>query len=391
MPITLKDIADELNISITAVSRALRDMPDISPETTSLVKETAARLGYRKNLAASYLKTNQSMMLGVIVTDICNPIFSSIYKAIEKPCLENNYTLTLGNSNENVNEENAIVDNMLDHGVDGIFLVPSMKDTQILSKLKSANIPYVILQRQFPNLSTNCVRSDDYEGGYLAARHLYQLGHRRFLYVTAPMYISSAQDRYNGFLAYLNKKHLQSDAVEILECDGTRSDCYKVVKKWLTKHSDLSHLDATAIFCFSDYMAYGVYSAIAKCNLRIPEDISVIGYDNNEYSDIMPPALTTIDIQPNKIGTLAAKKMFSLIQSQIDDNEHIDKDISPKLVLRNSTGCPHKLKGWETFSQPFLLFYILYFFNIARSNSNRYFASASIAASHGFSIKSRYT
>lgn len=340
MPITLKDIADELNISITAVSRALRDMPDISPETTSLVKETAARLGYRKNLAASYLKTNQSMMLGIVVTDICNPVFSSIYKAIEKPCLENNYTLMLGNSNENVDEESSIINSMLDRGVDGIFLVPSMKDTHILSQLINSNIPYVILQRNFPNLSTNCVQSNDYEGGYLAGKHLYQLGHRRFLYVTAPMYISSAQERYNGFITYLNKKHIESDAVEILECDGTRSGCYKAVKKWITKHSDLNHLDATAIFCFSDYLAYSVYSAIAKCNLRIPDDISVIGYDNNDYSDIMLPALTTIDIQANKVGTLAAKKMFSLIHSKDDDEEHVESVISPKLILRNSTGCP---------------------------------------------------
>ena len=342
MPVTLKDIADELNISATAVSRALRNMPDIGPETTSLVKETAARLGYRSNLAARYLKTNKSMMLGIVVTDICNPVFSSIYKGVEKICMETNYTLMLGNSNENADEESAIISNMLDHGADGIFLVPSMRNANALSQLKNAHIPYVILQRKFSGLSANYVQSNDYEGGYLAAEHLYQLGHRSFLYVSAPMHISSALERYNGFWAYLREHNLTEDKIQILECDGTRTDSYKAVKKWLEQHSNLKSPDATAIFCFSDYVAYGVYSAISKYDLRIPEDISVIGYDNNEYSDMTLPALTTIDIHPFKIGRRAAQIMFELINDQNNEEDHLDVVISPRLILRDSTACPSR-------------------------------------------------
>ena len=337
MPITLKDIAEELGVSVNTVSRALRHMPDIGQETTNLVKETAARLGYRKNLAASYLKTTKSMMLGIIVPDICNPVFSYMYKGIEKICSETNYTLMLGNSNGNPDEESAVLSNMLDHGVDGIFLVPGMKNTQSHAQLENANIPYVILQRKFPGLSANFVQSNDYEGGYLAARHLYELGHRSFLYISAPMYISSAQDRYNGFMAFLKEKDLTESAVQILECDSTREGGYKVAKKWLEQQSNLNRLNVTAIFCFSDYVAYGVYSAIAKHNLHVPEDISVIGYDNNEYSDMTFPTLTTIDILPYKIGKQSAKIMFDLINNKNCNGEHIEAVISPKLILRNST------------------------------------------------------
>ena len=108
MSVTLKDIADELNISTNAVSRALRNMPDISQETTSLVHQTAERLGYRKNIAASCLKTSKSMMFGIVVPDICNPVFSYMYKGIEKICSQTNYSLMLGNSNENPKEENTM-------------------------------------------------------------------------------------------------------------------------------------------------------------------------------------------------------------------------------------------------------------------------------------------
>ena len=312
-------------------------MPDIGQETTHLVKETAARLGYRKNQAASYLKTTKSMILGIVVPDICNPVFSYMYKGIEKICAETNYILMLGNSNGNPDQESAVLSNMLDHGVDGIFLVPGMKNTQSHTQLENANVPYVILQRKFPGLSANFVQSDDYEGGYLAAQHLYQLGHRSFLYISAPMYISSAQDRYNGFIAYLKEQELTESAVQILECDSTKTGGYKTAREWLEQQSDLNHLSATAIFCFSDYVAYGVYSAIAKCNLRVPEDISVIGYDNNEYSDMTFPGLTTIDILPYKIGERSAKIMFDLINNTPADSNHIEAVISPRLVVRSST------------------------------------------------------
>lgn len=344
MPTTLKDIATELNLSINTVSRALRNMPDISQDTTNLVKETAIRLGYRKNLAARYLKTNKSMTFGIVVTDICNPVFSSMYKGIEKICTETNYILMLGNSNENADEENAIISNMLAHGVDGIFLVPSMRNTNVLLQLENANIPFIILQRQFSNSSANQVQSNDFEGGYLAAKHLYQLGHRSFLYVSAAMHISSAQERYNGFLTFLKENCLNADSVQVLTCAGTRSDSYKIVKDWIKQHPSTKKLSATAIFCFSDYVAYGVYSALAEYNIQIPTDISVIGYDNNEYSDMTLPPLTTVDICPYEIGEQAAKIMFELIDSSNKNGQPSKVVIPPKLIHRASTAEPNPLK-----------------------------------------------
>ena len=333
MPITLKDIAEELNVSINTVSRALRDMPDIGQETTSLVKETAQRLGYRKNLAASSLKTAKSMMLGIVVPDICNPVFSYMYKGIEKVCNETNYTLMLGNSGGDPDKECRVLENMLDHGVDGIFLVPGMKDSQVLERLKNADIPYVILQRKFPSVDANIVRSSDYEGGYLAAQHLYELGHRSFLYISAPMYISSARERYDGFLAYLKEQGVPESVMEVLECDSTRNGGYEAAKKWLAQEA----LSATAIFCFSDYMAYGVYAAIAEANLQVPEDISVIGYDNNEYSEMIYPPLTTVDMFPFEIGLRSAEKMFALLNGE-EERTRRDSVITPRIILRKSTG-----------------------------------------------------
>lgn len=334
MSVTLKDIAEELNVSINTVSRALRDMPDISQETTCLVKETALRLGYRKNLAASCLKTAKSMMLGIVVPDICNPVFSYMYKGIELACNETDYTLMLGNSNGDPEKESKILLNMLDHGVDGIFLVPGMKDGQVVEVLKNAEIPYVLLQRRYAGVETNIVQSSDYEGGRLAAEHLYGLGHRSFLYISAPMYISSAKERYDGFAAYLRQQGMPDPVIEVLECDSTRNGGYRAAKEWLGSKDGSS---ATAIFCFSDYMAYGVYEAITEAGLKVPGDISVIGYDNNEYSEMIYPPLTTVDMLPFEIGSKSAEKMLVLLDNREELGESPETILSPKLILREST------------------------------------------------------
>lgn len=350
MPITLKDIAEELNVSVNTVSRALRDMPDIGQETTLLVKETASRLGYRKNLAASSLKTAKSMMLGIIVPNICNPVYSYIYKGIEKVCNESGYTLMLGNSNSESEQECRVLENMLDHGVDGLFFVPSMKNLKVLQRLQEASIPYVLLQRRFPGMDANLVQSSDYEGGYMAAKHLYGEGHRSFVYISAPMYISSARERYEGFLAYLKKQGLMEGSVKVFESDSTRNGGYEAAKKWLGGQVGIGQMwtwregqartgeaSATAIFCFSDYMAYGVYVAIAEMGLKVPEDISVIGYDNNEYSEMIHPPLTTVDMLPFQIGLRSAEKMFALLGGKEEAGENPATILSPKLIVRKST------------------------------------------------------
>ena len=335
MQITLKDIAEELNLSVTAVSRALRNMPDISKDTTNLVKETARRLGYKKNLAASYLKTARSMTLGVIVPDICNPVFSYMYKGIENKCREKGYTLMLGISNEESESEVALAENMISHGIDGIFIVPS-KDSETDKHISNvSDLPCIVLQRKRKSGAEYFVQSNDYEGGYLAAEHLYERGHRKFILVFADMRISSARERYGGFTAYLQNAGL-FDAVELIECNGTRAGAYEAINSRLEKTTDGKTLPASAIFCFSDYIACGVYSALEERGISVPSDVSVVGYDNNEYAGVMSPALTTVDILPYEIGDRAAEMMLKALGGACTEKER-QIVISPHIVVRNST------------------------------------------------------
>jgi LacI family transcriptional regulator len=350
MGVTLKDIAKELGVSVNTVSRALRDMSDISKETKTSVKQIADKLCYRRNISASYLRTKKSHIIGVVVPDICNPVFSGIFKGIELVCKKNGYNVMLGNSNENAVEEMSFISSMNDHGVDGILLIPSMKNSNIIRYMNKASIPFVILGRKFPDISTNLVVNDDALGGYLAAEHLYKIGHKEFIYLAGPMYISSSNERCTGFSSFLKEQSLPDNALQVYECDGTKTGGYQIMKEVLTKNDLAGKSHATAIFCFSDYVACGVYAALSESGIHIPDDISVIGYDNNDLSDIMSPALTTIDLYKFRLGHCAAELILDLLNNPTSKSSgQINQVIiPPSLIVRQSTASPLNGSGAKT-------------------------------------------
>ena len=153
------------------------------------------------------------------------------------------------------------------------------------------------------------------------------------------MKISSAKERYDGFKDFLKDKSIPESNIQLLEGCITRTEGYRATKHWLSKQTNFQQLSATAVFCFSDYIAYGVYSALSESGLKIPDDISVMGYDNDEYSDIIYPALTTIDLLPYEIGVHSAKLMLDIIHSNSPEPDKQSKQniVSPKLIIRNST------------------------------------------------------
>ena len=340
VPVTLKDIAKELNISTNAVSRALRNMPDIGPETTRQVHDMAQKMGYRKNLAASYLKTARSMTLGIMVPDICNPFFSQVYKGVEKVCTQKGYTIILSHTSRNPDKELARLESMISRGVDGIFIIPHMHNYSLDEKSNNPGIPYVWMLSMPMEKPATFVHCDDFEAGRLTAKHLYELGHRKYLLIFPPCNdISTSKERQAGFMSYIEEMGVPKSNVTLIECTGTRTDAYHVMREWLEHQPDSENLSASAISCYSDYMACGVYSALLEYGYRIPEDISVMGYDNTEYSDIMFPALTTIDLLPYDVGKHAARLMLDILQQESEEETTNPTQIvlTPKLVLRDST------------------------------------------------------
>lgn len=336
MPVTQKDIARQLGLSINTVSRALRSMPDVSEATRQQVQAMAGKMGYYKNLAASSLRTRQSNILGVVVTDFRNPSMGDIIHGAELVAKRSGYTLMLGSTNEIAEDESRLVESMLSQNVDGLLLIPSMLNEQLLSRIEHEQVPYVLAARRYPGHPCSAVCGDDFAGGAAAAAHLLSLGHRSFLYVSGLAHISSARDRRDGFVSQLRQHGLDEQALQTIVCDGGRESAQCVTEQWLRSSS--GHPSATAIFVFSDYAACGVYAALKAAGLRIPEDVSVVGYDNNEYSSFLTPPLTTVDSHFYQLGQLAMERLIAILRSPGEPPcAQIDM---PELVLRESTAAP---------------------------------------------------
>lgn len=330
---TLKDIAVELNLSINTVSRALRDMPNIKDETKLIIKAAADKMGYRINLAASMLRTNRSRAIGVIVSDIANPVFSGMVKGIEFAVKKANYSMILSFSNENYAEEVSAVANMYQRNVDGIILFPTMVKDGIVHELLEKEVPFVLVGRKFHDITTNLVINDDMHGGYLAAEHLYSRGHRKFLYIVGPTYLSSAIDRLEGFKQYLIECGLSVNAVEVLETNACWQGGYDTMKELIRKG-----FEATAAFVFSDFMAIGVLKALRENNIRVPEDMAVMGYDDIDFCELTVPSLTTIDLSKFRLGRRALELLLQQIDTQSSNSGKFQQIImEPRLVIRKST------------------------------------------------------
>lgn len=338
MGVTQKDIAARLNVSINTVSRSLRDMPDISVETKQRVVQAAEEMGYHKNLAAYRLRTNHSRILGVVVTDFGNPAISSVIRGAEYAARNAGYTLMLGSTNENAKDESTAVWSMLEQGVDGLLLIPSMLNEPLLEQIEQHGTPYVLALRTYASRTYNSVVCDDFTGASLLARHLCELGHKKFLYVAGLEHLPATKDRYAGLVSELKKFGLSEADVEVIQSNGNRFNAYTVMNEWLDRQPD-GKPPVTAIVAFSDYVACGVYVALMEHNIRIPDDVSVVGFDNNEFSDVLLPSLTTIHGSYFEIGRRAMAHLLVTLRKQ-GDTEPLAYVHAPSLVTRSSSAPP---------------------------------------------------
>lgn len=341
---TLKDIALDLNLSVNTVSRALRNMPDISNDTKLMVCKAAERLGYRKNMAASRLRTNRSQIIGLVVADIGNPVSTSFAVSAEKVCKQSGFTIMMGSSHANSDVETSIVASMLEHGIDGILIVPTMTHTNSIDMILQAGVPFVIIGQELPDIPANVVKSNDHAGAAKLSKYLYGLGHRKFLGLDMPGYQGARSERLEGFRAGLRECGLSENSILVLECDGTKIDANQVVSQWLEQQRSKVRFEETALFCSSDFIAFGALQAIKSAGFKIPEDMSVVGFDNNDFAEMITPPLTTVDIRKNLLGERSARRLLELINDS-NSTTKAHKGVltfSPELVIRHSAARPRK-------------------------------------------------
>ena len=330
--VTIKDIAYELNLSVNTVSRALRNMSDISQETKLRVLKKADEMKYTKNQLASTLRTQKSHMIGAIMPDILNPVYSGMYKGVEKICKDNGYTILLANTNESVYEEKKAINTIINHQADGIILCPSMENNSNMDALKRCGTPFVLIGRTFHDPEIYSVVNNDRRGGYLACEHLLSKGFRSFIYLSGPLYISSAIGRKDGFCDCMRENGLDPSELLTLETEPTWMGAYRAMEALLD-----TGVNKRAIFTFNDIMAMGVLKLFQEHGIAVPEQVAVIGYDDIDLCSLVTPGLSTIDICKYRLGVQGMTLLMNMITKEKIPDDEKQMSFEPKVVAREST------------------------------------------------------
>lgn len=329
--ITLKDVAREAEVSITTVSRALNGKDAISSPTRERILKIAKNLGYTPNAVARGLKTQETRIVGIAITDISDPFFAPIVKGIEKTARKEGYHLILCDTDEDYETEKEALQTLLERRVDGLLVTPAQTKYEDIVELKKRGIPLVLLGRHFnfQLLETDYIATDDVQGAFSATMHLIRKGHRRILFINGPDYVSSAKERFAGYKRAFLEAGVKIDESLIKEGGTKMEDGYRIMEEELKKAPDF-----TAVFAYSDFVALGVIKALNKNHLRVPQDMAVVGYDDIEIAAFLEVPLTTVRIPKYELGA----EGFKLLKRKMADNTaSVQKVILPtELVVRKS-------------------------------------------------------
>jgi DNA-binding LacI/PurR family transcriptional regulator len=305
--ITISDVARESGVNVSTVSRALNGTYGVHKDTRKLVRTVADRLGYRPNRVARSLVTGRSHSIALVVSDIRNPFFAEIARGAEDAARVASCDLVLCNSDLDPAKQMHYVESLLDKRVDGILMNSVWAlDRDQQRKLASCPVPIVLLNQAAARSAFCTVRADNEQGGALAAAYLKKLGHRKIAHLSGPRRHGNLTERARGFVRTLESS---GDPIDPIVLHGTNNFAGAVD---LTGKLLAAHPDVTAIFAANDAMAFGVIRELMRTGRRIPDDVSVIGFDDVELASVVHPPLTTIHQPIYEVGKAAVEILLRM-------------------------------------------------------------------------------
>lgn len=335
-PATLKDIAEKLGISVSTVSRALRNQSVVSQETRQRVLDLAQQMDYERNPLAVSLLTRKTYTIGVVLPEIATHFFSTVISGMQKLSWDSGYNVVVCISEENYEKEVSLIRHLVRSRVDGILasISAQTKDFSHYKQVLDKNIPLVFFDRVIPNLECAKVVVDDFRGAMAAVEQLYQTGCRRIAHLAGPESLLLSHQRKHGYLEVVKKYQLPTPAGYITHGDFHPDYGFR---------NTLSMLELPeppdAIFAVSDRVAIGAMQAIRQKGLRIPEDISVVGFTNAMFSELVEPPLTTVSQPAYEMGQIAMEMLFQAIgrKDNVNKNEMITRVLPTELIVRGTT------------------------------------------------------
>lgn len=333
---TIYDISKKLNVSVATVSRALNNHPRISQATKELVLKTAKEMNYKQNNLAKALKSGETKNVGIIVPYINTNFFSSVIRGIEEELSTQGYHVIICQSHEDVLTEKKHLNTLLNAQVDGIFMSVSRTtvDTEHIQHiLDTTNTPIIFFDRKkdIPGIST--VTIDDYRGGYMATEHLINEGYKNICHFAGDLNLEIYQNRLNGYKQALADHHFQLKEENIISTGSSIEAGIEAIKKLWSKKTV-----PDAIFSASDFAALGACQELKKRKIKIPDEVAVIGFSNEPFTQFMELPMSSVDQTPVNMGKMAGKVFLDNVK---ESGQGISTEkkvvLAPQLHIRRSS------------------------------------------------------
>ncbi len=333
MTATRDDVARLAKVSSATVSYVINDGPrPVSDETKTKVLEAIHQLGYQPNAVARNLRMQRTFTIGLVIPDTHNPYFAEVVSGIEETAFNNGYKVILLHSSYNTEKEFQFVELLRTERVDGVIWIPASSNVEPLKELALSELPTVVFDRVGAQADLQALVTDNYHGGYLATRHLIELGHKRIGYISRPVELSHSQGRLRGYMDALAEAQIPFDPELIIKGGFLLDDGRRALFSLL----DLP-CAPTGVFTYNDMMAIGVLRGAFERGLNVPKDLSVVGFDDISQAAFTCPALTTIHLDKFEMGRRSAILLMALINKEIPDPK-LTQPAEVRLITRETTG-----------------------------------------------------
>lgn len=320
---SIREVAKLANVSPSTVSRVINGTANVDEEKKRRVLKAIDESGFTPNEVARSLFKKSSRTIGVIVPSITNPFFTEMSSAIEKTVNEFGYRMTICNTSGDVEKEKNAISMLTSMNVDGIVITTSNQGLKKI--LENCETPIVAIDRVISkNTSGGYIHCDNYEGGRMAAEHLIRNGCRSIVCVRGLESISSARERYQGYLDVCREQNIEEQSIR---CDYSFTEGLTMTEKLLEQFPDVD-----GIIACNDMVAISIYKVLCRRNIRVPEDIQLVGYDNISLAHLMTPELTTVAQPIEKMGVKAVKMLI-----QRETKGYKEYIFSPELIVRETT------------------------------------------------------
>jgi LacI family transcriptional regulator len=336
---TIKDVAALAGVSFTTVSHVLNDTRPVSADARRRVLAAVDEIGYLPSAVARSLRKSETKIIGVLVPNVQNPFFAELVCGVEECCRLAGYSVFLCNSDNDPKRQQQYMRTLLEKRVDGLLLSSAGDDEALARIFKLASVPSVTVDRLVAGARADRVSVNNQQGAYKAVKHLIDLGHKRIACISGPAEFEVARERVEGWRQSLRDAGIEVDEALVTASDFSSPGGYEAARRLLRNQADPANSSpVTAIFASNDMMAIGALRAAAELGLKLPQQLSIVGFDDIELSRYVFPALTTVGCGVRQLGAEAGRVLIARIENP--GAELKDVLLTPGLVVRESTAPP---------------------------------------------------